>query len=241
MAFSTNSISVPKNLAEWTDWFSCQHAITRNKGTKKLGRNDEIFRSESGFMYEFHGNRIAEYTPEYTRLYTCGRSDSPSTRVRLNDLTRARIRWLGSRDPRHTKLRVNGLPFFEGIRILPNGNVHPEDVRPDVVTKKRPEVVQAYTRLFRQIKNSLRTRWEIGEFNDERYDPYPDYSALCRVIALFAEGKTFIPHEWVPALLMIRRWWSFDENVDAAREGFRNEYLRNNNGFYDEEIQNAAQ
>ena len=44
MAFMTKSISVPKSYSEWTVWFSRQHAITRNKGTKKLGRNDEIHR-----------------------------------------------------------------------------------------------------------------------------------------------------------------------------------------------------
>ena len=241
MAFSVNSIFVPKDFAAWTDWFSRQSAITRNKASKKLGRNDEIFRSESAFLFEFHGNRIAEYTPEYTRLYTRGWSESPSTVSRLNDMTHARIYRLGCRDPRHTKLRVNGLPFFEGIRILPDGSVHPEDVRPDVVTRKRPEVVQAYTRLFRQIKSSLRTRWEIGEFEGIAHYMCPDYRTLCRVIALFAEGKTFIPHEWVSSLLAIRQGCSFDENVDAVRDALRRDYLRNNNGFYDEEIQNAAQ
>lgn len=241
MAFSTNSIFVPKNFAEWDDWFSRQHAITRNKGTKKLGSNDEIIRFGSEFVFEFHGHRIAWYTPEYTRLYTCGWTDSPSTVTRLDDLTRASIYRTGCRDPRHTKLRVNGLPFFEGIRILPNGNVHPEDVRPDVVTKKRPEVVQAYTRLFRQIKNSLRTRWEVGEFAGIAHYMYPDYRTLCRVTTLFAEGKTFIPHEWVSSLLATRRGYSFDESVNYLRETLRNEYLRNNNGFYDEEVQNATQ
>lgn len=241
MSFSTNSISVPKNFAEWTDWFSRQCTITRNKGTKKLGRNDEIIRYGSEFVFEFHGQRIAWYTPKYTRLYTCGWGSSPSTRARLNDLTRASIYRLGCRDPRLTKLRINGLPFFEGIRILPNGNVHPEDVRPDVVTKKRPEVVQEYTRLFRQIKDSLRTRWELGEFEGIAHYMSPDYRTLCRVIALFAEGKTFIPHGWVESLLAIRQGCSFDENINYVRETLRNEYLRNNNGLYDEEIQNAAQ
>lgn len=241
MSFSTNSIHVPKNFAEWTDWFSRQFTITRNKGTKKLGRNDEILRRDGEFVFEFHGHGIARYTPEYTRLYTCGWCSAQSTVTRLNDLTWARIYRLGSRDLRHTKLRINGLPFFEGIRVLPNGSVHPEDVRPDVVTKKRPEVVQAYTRLFRQIKHSLRTRWEIGEFAGIAHSTFPDYRTLCRVIALFAEGKAFIPHECVKSLLAIRQGRSFDENVNAARDALRNEYLRNNTGFYDEEIQNAAQ
>jgi len=241
MAFGTNSIYVPKSYSDWVVWFSRQPTVTRNKGTKKLGRNEEIISFGSGFVFEFHGHRIAKYTPEYTRLYTCGWGSSPSTRVRLNDLTRARIYRLGCRDPRLTKLRVNGLPFFEGIRVMPDGSVHPEDVRPDVVTKKRPDVVQAYTRLFRQIKSSLRTRWEIGEFDGLAHYMYPDYPTLCRVIALFAEGKTFIPHVWVPSLLVIRQGRSFDETVNYVRDTLRNEYLRNNNGFYDEEIQNAAQ
>ena len=241
MTYCTNSIHVPKNFAEWTDWFSRQSIITRNKATKKLGRNNEVFNFGGEFVFEYYGRRIARYTPEYTRLYTCGWGSSPSTRVRLNDLTRARIYRLGSRDPRHTKLRVNGLPFFEGIRVMPNGSVHPEDVRPDMVTKKRPEVVQAYTRLFRQIKNSLRTRWDLGEFDGIAHYMCPDYRTLCRVITLFAEGKTFIPHEWVPSLLAIRHGWSLDESVTYVRNTFRNEYLRKNNGFYDEEIHNAAQ
>ena len=240
MSFSTNSIHVPKNFEEWTDWFSHQPTVTRNKGTKKLGCNDKILRRDGEFVFEFHGHGIARYTPEHTRLYTHGWGSSQSTRVRLNNLTRAGIYRLGCLDPRHTKLRVNGLPFFEGIRILPNGNIHPEDVRPDVVTKKRPEVVKAYMRLFRQIKNSLRTRQEIGEFNDAAHYRYPDYHTLRRVIALYAEGKTFIPHEWVPSLLAIRQGCSFDENVNAARDALRNEYLRNNSGFYDEEVQNAT-
>lgn len=241
MAFGTNSIYVPKSYSDWVVWFSRQPTVTQNKGTKKLGRNEKIFRSESAFLFEYHGNRIAEYTPEYTRLYTRGRGSSPPTRIRLNDLTRARIHWLGCQDSRHAKLRVNGLPFFEGIRIMPAGSVHPEDVRPDVVTRKRPEVERAYTRLFRQIKSSLRTRWEIGEFDGLAHYMYPDYPTLCRVIALFAEGKTFIPHEWVPSLLAIRQGCSFDEVVNAARDALRDKYLRNNNGSYDEEIQNAAQ
>ena len=241
MAFCADSIYVPKSYSDWADWFSHQHTVTRNKGTKKLGRNDEIIRFGSEFVFEFHGHGIAEYTPEYTRLYTLGWGSSPSTRVRLNDLTRARIYWLGCRDPRHTKLRINGLPFFEGIRVMPNGSVHPEDVRPDVVTKKRPEVVQAYALLFRRIKSSLRTRWEIGEFDGIAHYMRPDYRTLCRVSALFAEGKTFIPHGWVESLLAIRQGCSFDENVNAARDALRNEYLRSNNGFYDEEIQNATQ
>lgn len=241
MAFRVNPIFVPKSYSDWAVWFSRQSAITRNKASKKLGRNDEVFNFGSEFVFEFYGHRIARYVPEHTRLYTCGYSESPSTVSRLNDLTRARIYQLGSRDPRHTKFRVNGLPFFEGIRILPDGSVHPEDVRPDVVTKKRPEVVQAYTRLFRQIKSSLRTRWEIGEFEGIAHYMRPDYRTLCQVIALFAEGKTFIPHAWVPVLLPIRSGYSFDETVNYTRELLRRDYLRNNNGFYDEEIQNAAQ
>ena len=192
-------------------------------------------------MYEFHGHSIARYTPEYTRLYTYGWGSSPSTVIRLGDATRAQIYRLGSRDPRIDKLRVNGLPFFEGIRILPNGKVHPEDVRPDTIIKKRPEVIRAYTRLFRQIKDSLRTRWELGEFVGAAHYMRPDYRTLCQVVALFAEGKTFIPHEWVQYLLTIRQRESFDEIVDASRDALRGEYLRGNNGFYNEEIQNAAQ
>ena len=241
MAFSCNSIYVPKSYSDWAVWFSRQHAITRNKGTKKLGRNDEVFNFGGEFVFEFHGHRIAWYTPEYTRLYTRGWSGSRSTVTRLNDLTRARLYRLGCQAPCHTKLRVNGLPFFEGIRVLPNGSVHPEDVRPDMVTRKRSEVVQAYMRLFRQIKSSLRTRWELGEFNDVPRYMCPDYRTLCRVIALFAEGKTFIPHEWVSSLLATRHGWSFDENVNYVRETLRHGYLINNNGLYDEEIQNAAQ
>lgn len=240
MAFIANSIVTPKTFTEWTDWFSLQSAITRSKGSKKFGRNDEISTLGNEFVYEFYGKRIARYTSEYTRLYTCGYDSSTSTVIRLNDLTYASIYRLGSRNPLHTKLRVNGLPFFEGIRVLPNGEVHPEDVRPDVVTKKRPEVVKAYTRLFRQIKNSLRTRWELGEFDAPDHYTRPDYNTLYRVIALFAEGKTFIPHEWAAPLLAIRPGCSFDDVIDEACERFRNEYLRNNNGFYDEEIHNAA-
>ena len=241
MAYIVNSIDAPKTFTEWTDWFSRQSAITQNKGSKKFGSNDEIRTIGNEFVFQFYGHRIARYTPEYTYLYTCGYDSASSTIVRLNDLTRASIYRLGSRNPRHTKLRVNGLPFFEGIRVMSDGSVHPEDIRPDVVTKKRPEVVKTYTWLFRQIKASLRTRWALGEFDGLNCSLPPDYDALCRVLALFAEGETFIPHEWAAALLAIRQGCSFDEVIDKARESFRDEYLRNNNGFYDEEIQNAAQ
>ncbi len=243
MAYIINSVDIPKTFTEWTDWFSRQSAITRSKGSKKFGRNDEISTLGNEFVYEFYGHRIARYTPEYTRLYTCGHASSTSTVIRLNDLTYASIYRFGSRNPLHTKLRINGLPFFEGIRVMPDGSVHPEDVRQDVVTSKRHEVVKAYTRLFRQIKDSLRTRWEIGEFDEVYaldYLPPYDYMALERVVALFAEGKSFIHHEWVLPLLAIHQVGSFDEVINAVRERFRNEYLRNNNGFYDEEIKNAA-
>ncbi len=242
MAYIVNSIDAPKTFTEWTDWFSRQSAITQNKGSKKFGSNDEIRTIGNEFVFQFYGQCIARYTPEYTRLYTCGYDSSSSTIIRLNDLTHASIYRLGSRNPRHTKLRVNGLPFFEGTRVLPNGEVHPEDVRPDVITKKRPEVVASYMRLFRQIDSSLRTRWEIGEFANMDYIIPFDYRVLEQVIALFAEGKTFIPHEWVPAILpTFRDSSTFSEDLNMAREKFRNEYLMNNNGFYDEEIQNAMQ
>ena len=65
--------------------------------------------------------------------------------------------------------RINGLPFFDGIRIDNTGEVFRQDRRSDWKREIRKEAVTAWKALHMPLTKALRGRFDLGEFDEVRY------------------------------------------------------------------------
>jgi len=236
--------NMPKTFHACGDLWTPRRA---NRGSYTLAGNTVLYRGVEYFYIRFWGHTIAEIYPTHTRLFACGYDTSPTTIGRLNSFTHARIGNDNRKGYKDT-LRINGYPFFEGVRVLPNGAIHPDDIRSDFYTRPKKEVVSAYVKLWRWISNNLRGRHAIGEWKESiSHATFPIYAAQ----DLMNEGKTFLPHEWGAAIFMVdgdtigsRRHRhtveGFDECIQIARDSLRHEYYRAHDGYETIEVPNAA-
>lgn len=235
MGFSSKPLNnMPHSLADCKRIWTTRN---ENKGSRKLADNTELVkRSNDLFQVELYGHSIVHFYEGYTRLYTCGYDTSPMTISRLNSFTSAYI-YRDSSVKCEDKLRIGRYPFIEGIRVLPNGQVHPEDKRPDVVVSATKEAISAYIKLFNWIKKQLRARFALGEFKDN--DARLLVLEIGDVHALFIAKDGFIPHEM--ALKLLSPFWDdpFDDCLNRAREWYRDDFYKMVNGYERTVFQNA--
>lgn len=235
MGFSSKQLSnMPHSLSD------CKRIWTihnERSGHRKLAGNTELRKHGDGlFSVDLYGHTIVRFYEGYTRLYTCGYDTSPMTISRLNSFTSAYI-YRDSSVKCEDKLRIGSYPFIEGIRVLPNGQVHTEDKRPDVVVSVTKEAISAYIKLFNWIKKQLRARFELGEFKDK--DARLLDLEIGDVHALFIAKDGFIPHEM--ALKLLSPFWDdpFDDCLNRARERYRDDFYKMVNGYERTVFQNA--
>ena len=252
MAFTVRYVSgLPMTYEGWVKKFEGRKR-KRSTNCIVIKRGMEVERTDRGLDVSYNGGRFALVTPEWTQLWANGHDSSPSTTNLFDSICSARSHRHYGSPAFETKLRVGGYPFFDGIRVLPGGIVYPEDIRSDFVKKVNPEVSKAYTAVMKFIKNSLRARWEIGEFAEVEYG-YANHSTAMRqamVIIEHCESKPeFISHQDV-AFIIAPVWCSmsgweraqakdWDFVMKNVREYYRRNYYTAHNGYYKEEIKNV--
>ena len=239
MFSNTNGLrNTPKTYRECEELWTPRRA---NKGYCTLAENTTLeYRKAYGddpghFAITFYRTVIALIYETHTALFAGGH-DSPTTIGRINSFTRARIGVDSSRGYEQN-LRINGLPFFDGIRVLPNGQVFPEDVRSDFYTRPKKQVVQDYIKFFNWIKKNLRLRYQLGEFKSGDWDGRTlDLAGLNQ---MRLRGEDFIPHDMATALLMGYVTGEFEASIAYARDRYRAAFYTMFDGYERIEVPNG--
>jgi len=228
------SRDTPKTFAACQKMWNDASDRKKAKGYLILGTNTELSWNEyrSTFEVRFHNNCIVEYFPEFKIINACGYSTSPTTQGRISALTGCYIAQnagLGY----HESTRVNGFPYFDGMRIDNHGHVLEEDRRPDFKTVAKKEVVQRYTNLFRRIEKLCIGRYELGEWANTDNGNLTGSEALRLLENALAEGETFLPGRIVRCILPFHATvdTSFRELLKTAKETYRGHYYKANDGY----------
>lgn len=206
------------------------------KGYLVLGLNTTLWRDRRNGTFEarFHGNCIVTYYPEFKAINACGYSVSPTTQGRISRLAGVHMSNNSSLGY-NERVRVNGYPYFDGMRIDNHGHVMEESQRPDYKTRPKKAVVQAYTTLFRRIEKLCIARYELGEFAaDEPYNPTAtQQEAVLAVENLIAEGETFLPFRLMRAMLPFHQntGTPFRDHLKVVKENCRDHYYRAHDGY----------
>lgn len=224
-----------------TTFNACQRlwlqALARKlaKGYLTLGHNTDLYKGGEDYFYvKFHHNVIVTYYPDHKVIHACGYSESPTTQDRISRLTGV---YMGNNSSLgfNERVRVNGWPYFDGMRIDNHGRVLEEDRRPDYETRPKKNVVQAYTNLFRRIEKLCLGRYELGEFRStEPYNPtVSQREALPLIENLIAEGETFIPHSLMRALLPFHQTTdiAFRDHLKRVKKACRDSHYKAHDGY----------
>lgn len=145
-------------------WADKPRAVKRYDRVK-LGNETYLYRGRDCFVAKFHDNTIVRYLPEHKTIHACGFDNSPTTQGRIGVLAGVRMS-SNSKLGYEQSVRVNGFPYFDGMRIDNYGNIFEEDKLPDFKEVPKKEVVRQYVALFSKIKKLTLARWEVGEWND---------------------------------------------------------------------------
>jgi hypothetical protein len=143
-------------------WKDKAIAVKRH-GRVKLGNETYLHQGGDRYYVTFHGNTIVRYYPEYKTIHGCGWEGSPTTQMRISALTNVPMRSDSSKGYKEP-VRVDGYPYFPGMRIDNYGCVFDEDKRPDYKEVVKKEIVQQYVKLFRKLSKLTLARWELGEW-----------------------------------------------------------------------------
>lgn len=205
-----------------------------------LGYNTRLFRDEAKgtFYATFRYHTIVTYYPDYKVIDACGFSGSPTTQGRISALANVRI-YSDASLGFNERVRVNGNPYFAGMRIDNFGAVFEEDRRPDFKTRAKRDVTLRYATLWKRLHRVLLGRWEIGEFKREDYarswSEDRSQQALLGCEEVFRLGNTFIPHEVAMDLLWGGTTTAPSADLHATlkhrKESLRNWWLLRNDGY----------
>lgn len=211
------------------------------KGYLVLGANTNLEWCEydgGHFIATFHGNAIVRYFPEFKRVDACGYESTPTTQGRISRLANVYMS-NNSRLGFEQTVRVNGWPYFDGIRIDNFGHVLEEDRKPDTKVVNVKAVVHQYTALFRKIEKVLAARWELGEFDTiSNVIPADRYGQLDAIERLFAAGETFVPSPCARNFLApcYSSAGSLRDRLKEIKEELRSTYYTRHNGYETVEV-----
>lgn len=190
--------ALPKTYDACDRMWQQASARARAKGFLVLANNTTLHKGNGCYTARHQSTDIVTFYPK-VKVVNAGRwSESPTTQDRITRLTGARMssdRSLGV----HENIRINGWPFFNGIRIDNFGCVLPEDQRPDKKTVVVKEVSLRYTALWRRIHKALAARWEVGEFSHRDFNGQWSLNkcqgALLEIERMFGAGEAYAPYE----------------------------------------------
>ena len=229
------SRNTPRTFADCARIWNDKTVAVKRYGRVKLGGNTYLHKGDGHYYATFHDNTIVRYYPEYKTIHGCGWEDSPTTQMRIAALTGSSMH-RNSRPGYKESVRVNGHPYFDGMRVDNYGYVLDEDKRPDYKEVVKKAVVQKYVTLFRKIEKMTRGRWEIGEWK-ERAHAIRDagnlqFRALLRIERSIAAGETFLGGGDLNELFGVYSALTDHKAFIAAlREGLRHQYYSANAGY----------
>lgn len=177
-----------------------------------------LYRDGDKFVVALKGNPIvAIYPDHYELLEAIAWLDTQSTQLTVNRIVHC-LNFVRSKGYRQY-IRVNGYPFFPGIRLTTAGKVFPEDIRSDERRLPDPEVAKQYTITWRRISKQLYGRFMLGEFTDPEVLGIWRRAPVSKLLAWFQEVKAgmdanpeyYISKEMAAPLLL---WGWYDHLVD---------------------------
>lgn len=234
------SRGTPRTFAACERVWNDKTVAVKRYGKVKLGEQTYLHKGDGCYYATFHSNTIVRYYPEYKTIHGCGWEGSPTTQMRIAALAGVSMHSnssLGYEEP----VRVNGHPYFDGMRIDNYGYVLAEDQRPDYKEVVKKAVVQKYVALFRKIEKRTRGRWELGEWNGRvcvGVIGHLHFRMLLRIERSIAAGDTFLDADDLNGLFGgVPSTANHKECIAALREELRHQYYCANNGFETIEVE----
>lgn len=227
------SRDTPRTFAACARVWNDKAVAVKRYDRVKLGEKTYLYKDDGHYYATFHGNIIVRYYPEYKTIHGCGWEGSPTTQMRIAALAGVSMH-SNSRLGYKETVRVNGYPYFDGMRIDNYGHVLAEDQRPDYKEVVKKAVVQKYAALFRKIEKMTRGRWELGEWNGRARCGIGSFHfrMLLRIERAIAAGDTFLDADDLNGLFS---GYSVPNDhkalIAALRDGLRLQYYSANSGF----------
>lgn len=231
MAFGRKHVTLPRTKAACQKLWDDATPRKLAKGYLTVAGNTNLYVVGDHFTLTFHGHDIVKYYDGYKVVDACGHSTSPTTQGRITSATGA---YMGSNTSLgfEQSVRIDGYPFFDGIRVDDYGQVLEEDRRPDYKTVNVRAIVNAYTSLFKRIEKLIYGRYELGEWRECPYQSSSaQWDALMGIEAEIAKGGTFLTSNDVRTLLGNSQNTDLHERLTAVKEDLRGKYYARNNGY----------
>lgn len=202
----------------------------------ELGRNARLHAHKDYFSVVLYSTEIVRIYKDHYAI-SMGRWETRTTADAIEAVTGARIS-MQTVPCRESNVRVNGYPYFPGIRVSPAGAVLPEDRRPDVFSRVTSEGAKEYTALFRWLRKVLEVRGAMGEFGN--LPPTPPgrshrirLSLLVELHRLWQAGEEYIPPE--AARELVEAAGSYRELAPVAN-AMRHDWHTSKGNCYIEEV-----
>lgn len=231
MAFGRSHVIIPKTKAACQKFWDDASTRKKEKGYLTVAGNTNLYVVGDYFTLTFHGHDIVKYYDGYKVVDACGHSTSPTTQGRITSATGA---YMGSNTSLgfEQSVRIDGYPFFDGIRVDDYGQVLEEDRRPDFKHVNVKAVVNAYTTLFKRIEKLIYGRYELGEWADGTYhSSSAQWDALLNIEDQITAGGAFPDSDDVRTLLSTSIKTDLHERLTAVKEDLRGKYYARNNGY----------
>ena len=223
---------VPTTYEECARWWNDHPRSVKQSGDVAIAGNTRLHKFDDHYAASFHGHYIVLYYPDHKVIDACGYSGSPTTQGRIARLARVSM-YSNSSLGFNECVRVDGSPYFAGMRIDNYGHVFAEDRRSDFKEVHVKAVVQKYVTLFRKIEKLTRGRWEIGEWKEREAERHVrSWQALLRIEAALAAGETFPNSADLRTLFSVFPLMvGHKEIIGALRDEHRHDYYRTNDGY----------
>lgn len=232
MVFGRRYVVIPKTKAACQKLWDEASTRKKAKGYLTVAGNTDLYAVGDHFTLTFHRHDIVKYYDGYKVVDACGYSGSPTTQGRITSATGAYMASNTSLGYEQS-VRINGYPYFDGIRIDNYGHVLEEDRRPDFKEVNKKPVVSAYTTLFRRIEKLIAGRYDLGEWKETPYQSTSaQWDALMHLEGEIAAGESFLSTEQVFILLGSNTHLrDLHARLSGIKDDLRRQYYTHNDGI----------
>lgn len=210
---------------------------TRRGDSKQLrpevGPSSRLHKFDGYFTVRLYSTDVVEIHPDHYVL----RTGSWATQTTMRVIRAVTAAWVYQHTVKNREgsTRVNGFPFFDGVRVDRRGNIIKEDIRPDRYTRVTTEGAAEYAKLFRWLRTMLRTREALGEFQSVASGGVRalSVSTLVELNKMRLAGCDFLPTEYAKLVMTAA---GSTANLGLLQSYLRDEYHRLMGNTYIEEV-----